>query len=91
MEESDSALETDSEMRTTEVELRAVDNKEEILEFKVYKDEGKPRPEKKTFEELIKEKKIQPIVRAFNFVMSHKISEEYDSYDLAQFEIKRFI
>jgi len=57
----------------------------------VYKDQGKPRPEKKTFEELIKEKKIQPIVRAFNFVMSHKISEEYDSYDLSEFEIKRFI
>jgi hypothetical protein len=30
----------------------------EILDFKVYKDEGKLRPEKKTFEELIKEKKI---------------------------------
>ena len=30
----------------------------EVLKFKVCKDEGKPRPEKKKLEELIKEKKI---------------------------------
>lgn len=57
MSETESLLETDSDMKTHDGEIVHIE-KEEIETFKVHKDEGKPRPEKKKFEDLIKEKKI---------------------------------
>jgi hypothetical protein len=42
-------------------------------------------------EEIIATKKIYPMMRDFNFVYSSKVAEEYESYDIEQFVIKKFI
>ena len=86
-------METDEELASNDQQKKKPHDYDESLEnYKVYKDQKIGEYTKRqSMEEIIATKKIYPMMRDFNFVYSSKVAEEYESYDIEQFVIKKFI
>ena len=81
---------TDEEFESGEGKSTVLD--ESLKNYKVYKDQViGDKSKRQSMEEIIATKKIFPLMRDFNFVYSSKVAEEYESYDIEQFIVKKFI